>query len=218
MKLSEFKNIVTAIIVLAVVISLSSLIKADYLSALRGIVYSVIIISVSVLAKKGMANMLDANVEHEIWKWSRWGWRQSHHLKNEVPVGIVFPLLFSLLTLGKFKLMALLTYETTPLKRRAAKRFGYYSHTEMTEWHNGLVGAAGIAALLLLAMVVYMIPGTNLEYLSVLTTYYAFFSMLPVSKLDGTQIFFGSRVLWTTLAIITIIFTVYALGISFLVL
>ena len=35
--------------------------------------------------------------------------------------------------------------------------------------------------------------------------------MVPFSKLDGTQIYFGSRVLWSILAVMTLICTMYAL-------
>jgi Zn-dependent protease len=78
----------------------------------------------------------------------------------------------------------------------------------MTDWHNALVGAAGIIAILLVAFISYWYAG--LETLSKFATFYAFSNMIPFSKLDGSQIFFGSRVLWATLSIITLIFTAYA--------
>ena len=105
--------------------------------------------------------------------------------------------------------MTILTYNTTALKRRAAKRFGYYSFAEMTDWHNALIGAAGIIVMLLLSFVSYWIP--TLEPLARLAAFYAFFNMIPFSKLDGSQIYFGSRILWYALAIITLIFASYAL-------
>jgi Zn-dependent protease len=94
------------------------------------------------------------------------------------------------------------------MKVRAAKRFGFYSYSELTDFHNALIGAGGIIALLILSFISYF-PG--FEYLSRIAAFYAFWNMIPISKLDGTQIFFGSRALWTALAIITIIFTAYAL-------
>lgn len=214
MKTGEIRQIAAAILALALVIGFSSILASNWWGLITGLCYAIIIISVNVLAKKLMAFSLDADVEHEIWKWSRFGFKPRAHLEKELPAGLIFPLTLSLLTFGAFKLMTFLTYETKALKVRAAKRFGTYSYTEMTEWHNGLIGAAGIVALLALSLIFYLIPSSNLEYLSILATYYAFFNMIPVSKLDGTQIFFGSRVLWTALAIITAIFAGYAIIIS----
>ena len=78
----------------------------------------------------------------------------------------------------------------------------------MTDWHNALVGSAGIIAILFLSFVVYWVP--QLGGLSKVAAFYAFSNLIPFSKLDGAQIFFGSRVLWATLSIITLIFTAYA--------
>ena len=159
-----------------------------------------------------MANALDSDVEHEIWKVSRYGLGQRQHLKREIPAGIIFPLLLSVFSLGFIKFPALLTYESRALQRRAAKRFGFYSFTELTEWHNGIIGAAGIISVLLVGIIIYFLP-YNWEYFSKLAAYYALVNMIPISKLDGTQIFFGSRVLWTTLTLITLIINAYALSI-----
>ena len=77
----------------------------------------------------------------------------------------------------------------------------------MTEWHNGVIGAAGLVAVLLLSFISYF-PG--FELLTKLAAFYAISNMLPISNLDGTQIFFGSRILYITMLIITAIFFLYA--------
>jgi Zn-dependent protease len=210
MKESEFSQIVLAIIVLTIVIGFSFGIQGDINKLAQSFFFSIIIILVAVFSKKLVALLLDCDVEHKIWRFSQYGLRAHQHLKKEAPAGIIAPLIITILSLGFIKAPTILTYETRALKRRAAKRFGYYSYTEMTDWHNGLIGAAGIFAVLLLALLSYLLP-TNLEYLAKVASFYAFFNMLPISNLDGTQIFFGSRVLWSVLAIITLIFTSYAL-------
>ena len=103
--------------------------------------------------------------------------------------------------------MTFLTYETRALKHRAAKRFGYYSFTEVTDWDNGLIGATGIIALLVLSIVGYIM---GYELLFKMAAFYALMNMLPISNLDGTQIFFGSRIIWSVLALICLIFGLYA--------
>ncbi len=210
MKLPEFYNILAAILILAIISSFSFALKAQWAGIPQMLLFSAIIILVSIFAKKLMAYLLDSDVEHTIWKFSRWGYKPHQHFDKELPAGIIFPLFFAIFSLGAIKFAALLTYEARALKRRAAKRFGFYSYTELTEWHNALIGAAGIIAVFLIIIITYFLPFSGMEALAKIAAYYAFFNMLPLSKLDGAQIFFGSRVLWTALAVIAIIFSAYA--------
>lgn len=209
MKLQEFFHILAAIIVFTIIGSLSFLLNSQWEMLPKVFFFAAILIFTSIFAKKFMASLLDTDVEHEIWKVSRYGLKPHARLKKEIQGGIIFPLVASVFTLGLIKFSAFLTYEARALKRRAAKRFGFYSFTELTEWHNGLIGAAGIISVFLVAIIAYFLP-FDLEYLSKLAAYYALSNLIPISKLDGTQIFFASRVLWTTLAVISIIFAAYA--------
>ncbi|MEK6846955.1 MAG: hypothetical protein AABY16_02205 [Nanoarchaeota archaeon] len=209
MKESEIIQIILAVITLSVVIGFTDLISLNAENFGKIALVGAIIILVNIFAKKLMASHLDADVEHEIWKMQRYGLKEGDYLKKSIPAGIIFPIFITAITLGTVNLITILTYETRALKRRAAKRFGPFSFTEMTDYHNALVGAAGILSSLAVAFISYWIPGAGL--LGKIATFYAFSNMIPVSKLDGAQIYFGSRVLWATLAIITLIFTAYAL-------
>ena len=208
MKERETIHILIGILVLALVMALSPAISGDFSFIGKAIVFSIILIGINISAKKFVAHLLDSDIEHEIWQWGRFGFKPGWHLKKTIPMGIILPIILSIYSLGAIKLLTPLTYETRALKKRAAKRFGPFSFTEMTDWHNALVGAAGIIAILLVAFISYWYAG--LETLSKFATFYAFSNMIPFSKLDGSQIFFGSRVLWATLSIITLIFTAYA--------
>lgn len=209
MKVQELGHLLIAFVVLTIVISFSEIIKGKTSFLTLALLFAIIILALNILTKKMVAWALDANVEHELWYWSRYGFKPDWHLKKQVPVGVILPLICSAFSLGILKCMALLSYETTALKRRAARRFGFYSFTEMTEWHNALIGASGIIITLILSFVSYWIPA--LGNLWQFAAYYAFWNMIPVSKLDGAQIFFGSRVLWTALALVTLVFTAYAI-------
>lgn len=211
MKKQEILHIIAAILVLAAISGFQYAVNSNWLEVLNFLIFSAVLIIIVVFSKKAMARALDADVEHEIWQVSRYGFTPGWHLEKPVPAGIIFPIFFSIFSLGFFKVPALLTYETRALKRRAAKRFGYYSFTEMTDWHTAIIGAAGILAALVISAIMYFY---GLENFAVLATLYAFFNMIPISKLDGTQIFFGSKVLWSVLAVLTLIFTFYALVIS----
>ena len=204
----EISHIIAAILILTAVVGFAPALQNNWPEVSQAFLISAIIILVSVFAKKTCAYLLDSDVEHELWKFSRYGLKPGQRFRTQVPGGIIFPLFFSLISLGILKITTILTYETRALKIRAAKRFGHYSYTEMTDWHTGLIGASGILAMFIVAIISYF---SNWETLARIASYYAFWNMLPIAKFDGTQIFFGSRVLWSILAIISLVFTGYAL-------
>lgn len=214
MKSSELSKIILAIFILTIISGFTFAYKSEWSNISLALGFSTIIITTSVLAKKITAHLLDADVEHEIWQMKNFGFYQGFQLKKSIPMGAILPLILTLFSLGAIKFGAILTYETRALKRRAAKRFGFYSFTEMTDWHHALIGASGIFFILLLSLVTYLIPGTNLEYLSKFAAFYALSNIIPISKLDGAQIFFGSRILWSALATITAIFAFLAITIQ----
>ena len=206
MKNGELAQIVAAILITFIIFSLTFVFKGDYYSVAQVFIFSFFIILVYVLAKKIVAYAFDSSVEHRIWGVYSYGVKPKQHFKKEKPFGLFVPLLFSLVSTGLVKVATILTYETRALKHRAAKRFGFYSYAEMTDWHNGLIGASGIAALLILSLVGYLV---GFELLFKMAAYYAFWNMVPVSDLDGTQIFFGSRIVWAVLALTTFLFAFY---------
>ncbi len=205
MNFQEIGHILMAIILLTLISGMQFAIKNQWTILILILAFSAIIISVAVFSKKFAAYLLDSDVEHEIWHISTYGFKKSNKLKKPFPAGIFFPLIISAITLGQIKLSAFLTYEARASKYRASKRFGFYSYKEMTDWHNAVIGSASTFFLLLLAALVYFSPNVNLEFLAKMSIYYAFWNILPISKLDGTQIFFGSRVLWSILFTVTLI-------------
>ena len=209
MKQEEIIHIILAALILSLVIGFDSLISADIQGLGTSILFSIIILTVGIGSKKLAARQLDADVEHRIWNLSRLSFRPGSHFKKPVPFGVILPLIVTALSLGFIKLMTVMTYETTALKRRASKRFGAFSFTEMTDTHNAFIGATGIVSILILSFISYWF--SPLESLARVAAFYAFFNMLPFSTLDGTQIYFGSRLTWYVLGIITLIFAIYAL-------
>jgi hypothetical protein len=209
MKESEILQIITAIITLTIIIGFTSIINLNFSFLGLSILFSLIIIIGSILGKKLMASKLDADIEHQIWRFQRYGVAPKSHLKKSIPAGIIFPLFLTIISLGTLKLMTLLTFRTKAMKRRSARRHGQFSYTEITDFHNALVGSAGIIIVLFISLISYFIPGFS--ELAKFSAFYAFFNLIPFSDLDGSQIFFGSRVLWASLAVITLIFTAYAL-------
>ena len=208
MEKRELLHIVVATIGIALIGSFALLLQGNGEALPRYCVYAVLIMGAYSGVRKLVAHALDAGVEHELWTMERFGLKPNHYLKAPAPLGMIFPFFCTLFSAGFAKVTTFLTYEVRANKYRAAKRFGYYSHTAISDWHNALIGAAGIGATLILALIAYFI---NAEPLAKLATYHAVTNMIPFSKLDGTQIFFGSRVLYTSLALITFVCFVYAL-------
>jgi Zn-dependent protease len=205
---NELPYILAAVLLMFVVSGLGFILSNNIEMVAQVFIFSIVVICVPVIARKAVAYSLDSSVEHRLWGVYQYGIKPDMHFKKEVPFGLIIPLIFSIISLGLVKIMTFITYETRALKHRAAKRFGYYSYTEMTDWHNGLIGAAGIISALLISLIAYF-PGW--EYLSKMAAYYAFWNMLPLWDLDGTQIFFGNKIVYSILGIITLIFTAYAL-------
>lgn len=208
MEWPEIKHILIALIIFTIIASFNDVLQNGPGKIIIYLGFVALILLVNIGAKKLAANALDSDVEHELWTMQRFGYKPTQHINNPAPTGIIVPVVVSLFTLGLVKFPTLLTYEARALKQRASKRFGFYSFTEMTDWHNALIGSAGIIAVLILAGIAYF-PG--LEGLAKLSAFYALVNMIPFSKLDGMQIAMGSRPLYAGLLVLTLIFFGYAL-------
>ena len=169
-----------------------------------------IIILVNVLAKKIASFYLDSEMEIKLWTIERYGFKPSRYLKKPFPAGIILPILTSLLFWGQlsgFIWLASLVFDVKPKVYRAAKRYGLYSYTEMTEDHIGIIAATGVFANLFFAVIGYLLGFPEFARFSI---YFAFFNMIPLSDLDGNKIFFGNLVLWSFLAALVLIGLAYA--------
>lgn len=206
----EWADVFIAILLMFVIAGLPALTNFEPLFVTQIFVSSIMIVGAVVLLRKAFAYSLDANVQHRLWSFYRFGIKPGWHFPKALPFGIIVPAFFAFLgLLAQFPIMifTFLTYEAKALKHRAAKRFGHYSYTEMTDWHIALIGSSGIVVALVLSLVGYL---ASFEVLAKLAAYYAFWNMIPFGDLDGTHILFGNKVLYVVLAITTVIFALYA--------
>jgi hypothetical protein len=169
-----------------------------------------LVVLINILAKKISSFYLDSEIEIKIWEFKRYGFKPGRHLKKPFPIGAFLPVITSILTIGNFVWLNGLTFDVKAKVYRAAKRFGLYTFSEMTEGHIGLIAASGILANLLFAVIGYLI---NYNTFAELNIYYAFYNLIPLSNLDGNKILFGSIVLWSFLVSLALI----GLGYIFLV-
>jgi len=182
-----------------------------FLFALLGIF---ILILVNILVKKTTAYLLESEIEIKLWEIKRFGFKTEQYWKKAFPLGVFLPLISKIffISLNGFVWMASLVFDVKAKAYHAAKRHGMYSFSEMTEEHIGRIAAAGIFANLILAVLFYFIGGDFGTLFAKLNIWFVFFNMIPISDLDGNKIFFGNLVLWSFLAIVTLI----GLGYTFL--
>ena len=193
--------VVTAI--LSLIISFSKGINA----LLFAFIAVFLVLLINILAKKIGSFYLDSEIEVDVWKLQRYGFKAHEYFKKPLLAGLLFPIIIAVISLGNVVWMASLIFEVKPKTYRAAKRHGLYSYSEMTESHIGHIAAIGILANLFFAFIGYLLGFSDFARFSV---YFAFFNMLPFSDLDGNKIFFGSMVLWAFLAALVLIALGYA--------
>ena len=154
-----------------------------------------------------MGFYLDSSIEIKPWKMERYGFRPKDYFQKPIPVGLILPVLFSLISSGRFIWMSSTAFDVKPKSYRATKKYGLYSYSELTEEHIGLIAAAGVAVNLAFAIAGYFLGFSEFSRLNL---YLAFFSLLPLSELDGNKIFFGNFVLWCFLSVLVLIGLAYS--------
>ena len=203
---------ITDIILVSVILTFSITLFHKFTNFLEILLYLFLIIMINILVKKIVSYYFESEVEIKIWSFKRWGYKPKNYLRKEFLAGAIFPIISSIIffPLNGFIWMSSLIFNVKSKTYRAAKRHGLYSFTEISEDHIAYIAAAGLFANLLFSVIAYLIGLTEFAKLSI---WFAFFNIIPISNLDGNKIFFGSKVLWSLLATITLI----ALGYTFLV-
>lgn len=158
-----------------------------------------IIILVNVIIKKIVAYTYEMEIRNKIWSIKQLGVKK--RFQKPLPM-IAFPLLVSFLTLGYFQWMPILSFnvETTPEK--VSRRHGAYRFSEVTEHHVALVVFWAIFANVILSILSYLL---GFETLAKYSIYYALWSCIPLSDLDGSKLFFGNKILWIVTSVVCVL-------------
>jgi len=204
MKIKEIASILIVTVVLGFLINLAK--TWDIL--LKSICLIFLVLAINVFSKKIIAYYFESEIEIKLWNILRFGFKPHRKFKKSFPAGIILPFLSKAIffPLNNFIWMASLVFDVKPKVYRAAKRHGLYRFSEITEYHIGLIAAAGIFANLATALISYFL---NFPEFAKLNVYFVFFNILPLSDLDGNKIFFGSKTLWNFLATIVLIALAY---------
>ncbi|MFH1451556.1 MAG: hypothetical protein ABIF88_00075 [archaeon] len=195
--LKEVFMIILAAIILALTVAFR-----DTTIFFYALVSFLIIITANILTKKIVGYYFETKIKIKFWSWYQFGFKKDMHFKKPVPM-IWLPLILSLLTKGIFWWLAILEFDVAPKTERIARRHGLYRFTQVTEWHVGWIAIWGIIVNIFLAIMGYMF---GFEFFAKLSVFYAMWSIIPLSSLDGTKILFSSRWLWTIFFLILIFF------------
>jgi hypothetical protein len=207
-KIKELSTILIAIIVLSLIIIFNGVRgETNFIKDFPPAFISFfIIISVSIFAKKIVAYHYEADITTKFWEFYRYGLQKGHHLKKSTPM-VWLPIMLSLFSRGTIWWLGILEFDIKPRPERVSKRHGLYRFSEITEWNIAIISMWGVIACLILSTIGYI---AGFEAFARIATFYAAWSIIPISTLDGTKIFFGSRGIWSTITIITGLFLVAA--------
>lgn len=207
MESREITRELSVLFLAAIVLGFSIAFKKPIQIVMASIISVFIIIAVNILVKKIIGYLFEIDVKTKLWSWYRYWFRKGDHFASPVPM-IWAPIVLSLLSQGALWWLAILEFDVAPRVERVSKRHGLYRYTEVTEWHVGWIAAFGLVSSLILGIVGYI---AGFELFAKISIFYAAWSIVPLSSLDGSKILFASRVLWSTVAIITGILTFWAL-------
>jgi hypothetical protein len=163
----------------------------------------IIIILLNIFTKKFFSKYYNIKIEHKIFEFQRYGITKRAHFKKPFPIGLLFPLLTTIISFGLLKPLTLLQFEMTNVpETRLLRKRGHYRKTEINESDPAMTAVFGFYSLFLLAIISSVI---NYPELAKFSIFYGFWNLIPFGNLDGTKIFFGSFINWLILAILFII-------------
>lgn len=167
-------------------------------------IFSAVIILLSIFSKKITARIIDVGIKIKSWEWKRYGIYARSEFKKSIPLGIILPLLLSFLFSYRY-FFGLLQFKSTALSSKVVKKYGKDRFSGLMEWDDALIVFYSIIPLLALALIVRFINITPIIELSRITMFYILWNLIPISQLDGTKLFFGSRPLFVFTWILALI-------------
>jgi hypothetical protein len=166
-----------------------------------------LVILVNVIAKKIVAYNLETDATLNFWSTYWYGFSSKSHFKKPMAMAWL-PLLTSLITFGNFIWMPILEFDVSARPERIARQHGLYRYTAVTEWHIAIIAVVGIVANIIAGIAGYIL---GFETFAKWSIFYAAWSIIPIGRLDGTKILFGSRKIWVLMLFILAIILFWGL-------
>jgi Zn-dependent protease len=163
----------------------------------------VLILSVNLISKKIAASKFSIKIKYKIWEFERYSLHEHSHLKKPFPIGLVFPVLLSFLSMGVMRVFLFLQFDAENIaKKRILKKRGINQRTEINESDLAFASFWGFFSLIILAIIgSFSVIEPFFPFLSKYAVFYGIWNLLPISELDGSKLFFGSMILWILTAI-----------------
>ncbi len=164
-----------------------------------------IILLTNIISKKMVSGVFSIKIEHEIWKFQRWGVYKRSHFKKPIPIGLVIPFTLSILSLGLIKMLVLIQFQAENIfEKRVLKQIGFKRKSEINDSDLGFTAAVGFYSLIVLAIIGTIIGFPELTKYSI---YYCLWNIIPFGNIDGSKVFYGSLINWTLILILLFIST-----------
>jgi len=177
-------------------------------------IFFIIIIATNTIVKKIFAYNIEIDLRTKFWSIYHYGFKQGSHFVKPVYM-IWLPVLLSLISRGMLFWIPILEFDVKALPERVSRKHGLYRFAQVTDWDIALIVMWGIISNLCLAIIAYIfggyIPGAGT--FAKLNIYYAIWSLIPISSLDGSKLFFGSRPLWFAMTVIVLLFLFFGISI-----
>jgi Zn-dependent protease len=167
----------------------------------------IMILFTNIISKKIAAGFFNIKIEHKVWEFQRWGYYKRSYFKKPFQIGLILPFALSILTLGMVRMFTFFQFEVENIhETRILKQRGLKRKEEINESDIAFTAAWGFLSLLVLA-IIGALPGIKEIFpeLAKNAVYFGFWNMIPISKLDGSKLFFGSILTWAVLAILYLI-------------
>lgn len=165
---------------------------------INGLIFSIIILTVWMSAKKYTAHYLDIEIEQKVWEFDRYWISTGSHFKKPIPIGLILPLLFSFLSGGVIKFFAFTAFYPKALISKVSKRYGSYTkrYSNVNEWDCAMVAFYGVVAVMFVAVIAKFIPYPEFHEFAKISIFFVISNLIPLGYLDGMKLFLGSRPLY----------------------
>lgn len=165
----------------------------------------ILIIFVSVIAKKIAAPHYNIKIEHSGWKIQRFSYYTRSYFKKPFPIGVVLPFFLAFFSLSFIKPLTFLQFdaEDDP-RKRIQKRYGdtKFRKVHINESDLNLTAFWGFFSLIGLSIIGIIF---NFRELALYPIYFNLWNLFPWENLDGLKVFMGNFFTWIFLVFLSLI-------------
>ncbi len=157
------------------------------------LLFTAVSLGLHVYAQKLLAKRYNCSASLDLWKIKRMGFRKE--MKSSIPIGVVLSILVYVLSKGQVFFAAITAMNISVNKAyRIGKKFA-----NLTNFESAKIAALGPLTNILLALIAS--PFQSLGLFVSINVAMALSYLLPFPKIDGGEVFFGSKPLYVTLVV-----------------